>query len=93
VIAHPFRYRMTRTKIKKMIIELKGVLVDGVEVVTATSTDEEISLSTQWAKEYKLLSSCGSDYHGWPNQRIQIGSLRDLPNLDNAIWRYLPCRM
>jgi len=92
VIAHPFRYRMTQTKIKNMFLNFKEVFGDGVEVVTATSTDEEISLSNQWAKEYKLLSSCGSDYHGWPNQRIQIGCLRDLPNLDNAIWRYLPCR-
>jgi len=92
VLAHPFRYRMTQTKIKNMLIDFKEVLGDGLEVVTATSTDEEITLSNQWAKEYELLSSFGSDYHGWPNQRIQIGSLRDLPNLDNAIWRYLPCR-
>ena len=91
VLAHPFRYRMTQTKIKNMLIDFKEVLGDGVEVVTATSTNEEITLSNLWAKEYKLLSSCGSDYHGWPNQRIQIGCLRDLPNLDNAIWRYLPC--
>ena len=92
VIAHPFRYRMTQTKIKNMLLEFKEVLGDGVEVVTATSTDEEITLSNQWAKEYKLLSSCGSDYHGWSNQRIQIGCLRDLPSLDNAIWRYLQCQ-
>ena len=92
VIAHPFRYRMTQTKIKNMLFDFKEVLGDGVEVVTATSTDEEITLSSQWAKEYKLLSSCGSDYHGWSNQRIQIGNLRDLPNVENAIWRYLPCR-
>ena len=89
VIAHPFRYRMTQTKIKNMLIDFKEVMGDGVEVVTATSTEEEITLSNQWAKEYKLLSSCGSDYHGWSNQRIQIGCLRDLPSHDNAIWRYL----
>ena len=92
VIAHPFRYQMTQTKIKNMIIDFKEVLGDGVEVVTATSTAEEINLSNQWAKEYKLLSSCGSDYHGWSNQRIQIGCLRNLPNHDNAIWRYLSCQ-
>ena len=92
IIAHPFRYQMTQTKIKNMFIDFKEVYGDGVEVVTATSTDEEISLSNKWAEEYELLSSCGSDFHGWPNQRIQIGYLRDLPNLDNAIWRYLPCR-
>jgi len=92
VLAHPFRYRMTNTKIKNMFLNFKEVFGNGVEVVTATSTDEEISLSNQWAEEYELLSSCGSDYHGWKNQRIQIGYLRDLPNLDNAIWRYLSCR-
>ena len=92
VLAHPFRYRMTQTKIKNMLTDFKEVLGDGIEVVTATSTDEEITLSNKWAKENKLLSSCGSDYHGWPNQRIQIGCLRDSPNSDNAIWRYLPCR-
>ena len=92
VLAHPFRYRMTNTKIKNMFLNFQEVFGDGVEVVTATSTDEEISLSHQWAKECKLLSSCGSDYHGWKNQRIQIGCLRNLPNLDNAIWKYLQCR-
>ena len=92
VIAHPFRYRMTQTKIKNMLIDFKEVLGDGFEVVTATSNDEEITLSDQWAKKFKLLSSCGSDYHGWSNHRIKIGNLRDLPNVENAIWRYLPCR-
>ena len=93
VLAHPFRYRMTNTKIKNMFLNFKEVFGDGVEVVNATSTDEEISFSNQWAEEYKLFSSCGSDYHGWPNQRIKIGNLRDLPNLENAVWRYLPCQM
>ena len=88
VIAHPFRYRMTNTKIKNMFLNFKEVYGDGIEVVTATSTDEEINLSNQWAEEYELSSSCGSDYHGWSNQRIQIGYLKDLPNLDNAIWKY-----
>ena len=80
---------MTQTKIKNMLIDFKEVFGDGVEVVTATSTEEEISLSNQLAEDYDLMSSCGSDFHGWSNQRIQIGCLRDLPSLDNAIWRYL----
>jgi hypothetical protein len=79
---------MTHTKIKNMLNDFKSVLGDGLEVVTATSTDEEISLGNQWADKYNLLSSCGSDFHGWPNQRVRIGGLRDLPNLDNAVWRY-----
>ena len=89
IIAHPFRYRMTHTKIKQMLNEFKEVFGDGIEVVTATSTEEEVSLGSQWSDNYNLLASCGSDFHGWPNQRILIGSLRDLPNTEKAAWRYL----
>ena len=89
LIAHPLRYRMTNTKIKKLLIDFKGVLGDGIEVVTGTSTEEEVKLSSQWAKDYNLLASCGSDFHGWPNQRLRIGNLKDLPDTDKAIWRYL----
>ena len=89
LIAHPLRYRMTNTKIKKLLIDFKGVLGDGIEVVTGTSTEEEVKLSNQWANDHNMLASCGSDFHGWPNQRIQIGNLKNLPNSERAIWRYL----
>ena len=88
-IAHPFRYQMTHTKIKNMLSDFKEVLGDGLEVVTATSTDDEISIGNQWSKDYNLLATCGSDFHGWPNQRIQIGNLRDLPDFEKAVWSYL----
>ena len=89
LIAHPFRYRMTYTKIKKMLKEFKEVGGDGFEVVNANSSDEEISLGGQWSADYDLLASIGSDFHGWPNQRVQIGNLADLPNNCRAIWSYL----
>jgi 3',5'-nucleoside bisphosphate phosphatase len=89
LIAHPFRYRMTHTKIKKMLYEFKDAGGDGFEVVNANSSDEEISLGSQWSNDYDLLASIGSDFHGWPNQRVQIGNLADLPNNSRAIWSYL----
>ena len=88
-IAHPFRYRMTHTKIQTMLNDFKCVLGDGIEVVTGTSSDEEIQLGNQWTGKYNLLATCGSDFHGWPNQRVRIGNLRDLPDPEKAIWRYL----
>jgi predicted metal-dependent phosphoesterase TrpH len=89
LIAHPFRYRMTHTKIKTMLNDFKCALGDGIEVVTGTSSNEEIQLGNQWAGKYNLLATCGSDFHGWPNQRVRIGNLRDLPDPEKAIWRYL----
>ncbi len=92
VLAHPFRYRMTNTKIKKMLLEFKEAGGDGMEVVTATSTPDEMHWSEQWAKEFNLLSSCGSDFHGWPNQRIKMGQLADLPKPSNEVWRHFKCQ-
>ena len=89
LIAHPFRYRMTHTKIKTMLNDFKSLLGDGIEVVTGNSSDEEIQLGNQWAGQYNLLATCGSDFHGWPNQRVCIGNLRDLPDPEKAVWKYL----
>ena len=89
LIAHPFRYRMTHTKIKKMLKDFKESNGDGFEVINANSSQEEISLGNQWSNDYDLLASIGSDFHGWPNQRVKIGNLADLPNNSRAIWNYL----
>jgi 3',5'-nucleoside bisphosphate phosphatase len=88
-IAHPFRYRMTHTKIKKLIRDFKEASGDGFEVVNTNSSREEITLANQWSEDHDLLASCGSDFHGWQNQRVQIGNLTELPNPKRAVWNYL----
>jgi len=87
VLAHPLRYRMTNTKVRRLLSHLSGAGLDGVEVVTGSSSSDEITLVSQWAKEFDLLSSIGSDYHGWPNQRVRIGHLQDMPDANETIWR------
>jgi hypothetical protein len=88
VLAHPLRYRMTNTKVKRMMSDLAANGCDGVEVVTGSSNTDEIALISQWAIELDLLASSGSDYHGWPNQRVRIGRLQDMPNSNKAVWNY-----
>lgn len=88
VLAHPFRYRMTNTKIKRMLTDLAAAGCDGVEVVTGSSGVDEITQMHQWICELGLLASVGSDYHGWQNQRVQIGNLPALPDSATAIWQH-----
>jgi 3',5'-nucleoside bisphosphate phosphatase len=88
-IAHPFRYRMTHSKIKNLIRDFKEASGDGFEVVNANSSREEIILGNQWLEDHDLLASCGSDFHGWPNQRVQIGNLTELPNPKRAFWSHI----
>ena len=89
LIAHPFRYRFTQTKIKNLIKDFKEASGDGFEVVNANSSREEIALGSKWSEDYNLLTSCGSDFHGWPNQRIQIGNLTEMPDLKRAFWSHI----
>ena len=85
VLAHPFRYKLTLSKLKKIIISLKNVGLDGLEIVNSFSTSEETHLIKNIADENHLLYSFGSDFHGWPNQNIKIGGIPAFDYGDNSI--------
>ena len=69
------------------VIEDRVLLTD--EPKRAKKRRGGIALGNQWSENFDLLTSIGSDFHGWPNQRVQIGNLADLPSTNRAIWSYL----
>jgi len=86
VIAHPGRYRFTRTKLLRLIgqfTELGGV---GIEVVSGSHTRDECLLFARYAKETRLLASVGSDFHGPENPWTDLGSMAPLPGFCTPIW-------
>jgi len=85
VLAHPLRYRLTLSKLKKVISSLKNLGLDGLEIVNSFSSYEEICLMKNTADENRLLYSFGSDFHGWPNQNIMIGKIPTFDYGENSI--------
>jgi len=86
VIAHPARYKMTRTKLRKLIaafVEAGGV---GIEVVSGSHSRDEYFTMAAHARDFGLLASAGSDYHGPENPWIELGRLPDLPPGCTPIW-------
>jgi predicted metal-dependent phosphoesterase TrpH len=75
ILAHPLRYKLSLTKMKKLVGELKEFGLDGIEIVNSFSSLDDIAKSKKIADEYELLYSCGSDFHGWPNQSIELGKI------------------
>ena len=75
ILAHPLRYKLTLTKMKKLVSELKDIGLDGIEIVNSFSSLDDIAISKKIADDYELLYSCGSDFHGWPNQNIELGKI------------------
>jgi len=75
ILAHPLRYKLSLTKIKKLVGELKEFGLDGIEIVNSFSSLDDIAKSKKIADKCELLYSCGSDFHGWPNQSIELGKI------------------
>jgi len=86
VIAHPARYRLTRSKLKKLLGEFVDSGGVGLEVVSGSHSVDEMRHMAAVAREHRLFASCGSDYHGPDNPWIELGRLRSLPHGCTPIW-------
>ena len=87
VIAHPARYKMTATKLRRLITEFKESGGAGLEVVSGRQHPEEIKTLAKLANDFNLLASCGSDFHSPDNTWVELGRLPELPSSVNPIWK------
>lgn len=87
VIAHPGRYKMTVTKLKRLINEFKSLGGAGIEVVSGRQHPEEIKNLAKLANTFDLLASRGSDFHSPDNTWVELGRIPDLPKDVTPIWQ------
>ncbi|WP_457670424.1 PHP domain-containing protein [Thiolapillus sp.] len=88
VIAHPARYKMTRGKLRRLIGEFRELGGRGLEVVSGSHSRDEYFTMARHARDFGLLASAGSDYHGPDNPWISLGNLPDLPPGCDPVWNY-----
>ncbi len=86
VIAHPARYKMTASKLKRLLSEFKDYGGAGLEVVSGRQHPEEIKTLAKYANDFSLLASCGSDFHSPDNTWIELGRLNPMPESVTPIW-------
>ncbi len=87
VIAHPARYRMTNSKLRRLIGEFAEVGGVALEVVSGSHSKDEYFVMARHTREFSLLSSAGSDFHGPENPWIELGRLPPLPDGCVPVWR------
>jgi len=86
VLAHPMRYKFTRTRLIKLIEDMMAVGVKGIEVSTPTTDASQMSMLSRLAMQYELFASVGSDFHS-PNQPwAKLGIVTDLPRELTPVW-------
>lgn len=76
ILAHPFLYKFSNHDTKQLICDLKEAGLAGIEIYHSSHHAGQISKLRQWQKEYDLLASGGSDFHGTNKPDIQIGTGR-----------------
>ncbi len=86
VLAHPGRYDLGEAKCERLLgefIELGGA---AVEVVTGSHAPSEFVTWARYAKNFKLLASAGSDFHGPGEGYRDIGNVPALPSGCDPVW-------
>ncbi|MCF7978762.1 MAG: PHP domain-containing protein [Chromatiaceae bacterium] len=86
VIAHPARYGLTRSKMKRLLDDFRACGGRGIEVVSGSHSRDDYFTFARWAREQGLLASAGSDYHGPESPWLELGRLPALPEGCQPIW-------
>lgn len=90
VVAHPLRYKITASWMRRFLAFFKQIGGEGIEVVTGRHNPDEIRRAVLYAIKYDLAASQGSDFHSPSNQWVELGRLAALPNNVRPIWELLP---
>ena len=86
VVAHPARYRMTASKLRRLLDEVRECGGLGMEVVSGSHTRDNIITMAALCRNQGMLASSGSDYHGPENPWIKLGQLPELPAGCPPVW-------
>lgn len=87
VVAHPLRYKLTASWMRRFLQAFKEMGGQGIEIVTARSTPDEIRRTIHFAKQFELYGSVGSDFHSPKNQWVELGRLAPLPTNIKPVWQ------
>lgn len=75
VLAHPFTLKLTNEELHQEIENLVKLGLKGIEIIHSNSNEEQRAYYKELAKEFNLITTGGTDYHGpevKPN--IELGS-------------------
>ena len=86
VMAHPGRYKFSKVEMRRLFDEFKAHGGRAVEVVSGSHSAENVATFSRIARDFDLLASCGSDYHGPGESFVDLGKLPPLPPGLKPVW-------
>jgi len=86
VLAHPLKYKLTRTRLKRLLDAFVAAGGEGMEVVSARQTTQQTRDMAQLCEQSDLLASCGSDFHAPGSPWAELGRFSPLPAGLKPVW-------
>lgn len=86
VLAHPNRYKLTRTKLSRLISDMLKAGIEGIEVSTSTTDKQQSAMLADLAKQFGLFASIGSDFHSKDQPWARLGGAVDLSKELKPVW-------
>jgi len=86
VLAHPLKYKLTRTKLKRLLDQFLQAGGQGMEVISGQQLPYQTANLAQLCEQKKLLASCGSDFHGPGKRWAELGVFATLPKNVTPVW-------
>ena len=86
VLAHPLKYRFTRMKLRRLVVDFAAAGGEALEVISARQTPDQVAQLCRMAREFELEVSLGSDFHRDGPYSPQLGV--ELPHLEGlpGVW-------
>jgi len=86
VVAHPARYKMSRTLMRAFLADFRALGGVGLEVACSSHSVDEAQTMAKFAKEFGLLASVGSDFHSPESNWARLGRHHALPDGCTPVW-------
>ncbi len=87
VLAHPCKYKMTRSKLCAMVQAFADLGGDALEVVSGPQSPNQTRDMLGIAVKFGLKVSCGSDFHQPGQVWQELGKFASLPEDVDGIWQ------
>ena len=88
VLAHPLKYKLTMTKLKRFLDCFITVGGQGMEVVSGRQLAHATASMAQLCEQKGLLASCGSDFHRPSKHWAELGAFPRLPDHVTPVWEH-----
>jgi predicted metal-dependent phosphoesterase TrpH len=86
VLAHPMRYKFTRTRLVRLINDMKECGVDAMEVSTPVTNPQQMSMLSDLCLQHELYASIGSDFHSLDQPWASLGHAAPLSRSLTPVW-------